>query len=432
MVSVPSGLFAVGVADSLLVLNALRSVRCIAVLVVPSFFAAWLLIEAPWHVAALMLLALIALVSVGGLAAWPGWAGMLMVMLSLLGLWLLHRRGVETEIVVEAALQQALGVDYRDRLHAAGVPVDLPLPWGRSVLPFLLSDAEVEVLADIPYVDDGDARHFLDIRRAVKPSPALAGPAPVLLQIHGGGWVAGHKAQQGRPLMNVLARAGWLCVAINYRLSPKARWPDHLVDAKRALAWIKQHIADYGGDPEFIIVSGGSAGGHLAAMLGLTANQSRWQPGFEQADTRVQGVVPCYGVYDFTGREQQWCFRGWRSFMHWLVMPRLPGDREQLMKDASPLSWVGPQAPPFLVVHGDNDSLVCARQARVFAERLTEKSLQTVGVLLLPGAQHAFDFFYSSRTLAVIHAIHRYVEYLHLTRQLQRASLAASGLPRPQ
>ncbi len=65
-------------------------------------------------------------------------------------------------------------------------------------------------------------------------------------------------------MMHELALRGWVCVAINYRLSPRATWPDHVVDCKRALAWVREHIAEYGGDPAFIAVSGGSAGGHLA------------------------------------------------------------------------------------------------------------------------------------------------------------------------
>ena len=70
--------------------------------------------------------------------------------------------------------------------------------------------------------------------------------------------------------MSHLAELGWVCVSINYRLSPKQSWPDHIVDVKRAIAWVEDNIADYGGDPEFIAVTGGSAGGHLSALAALT------------------------------------------------------------------------------------------------------------------------------------------------------------------
>ncbi|MBL7660064.1 alpha/beta hydrolase, partial [Escherichia coli] len=93
---------------------------------------------------------------------------------------------------------------------------------------------------------------------------------------------------------------GWICVAINYRHSPRNTWPDHILDVKRALAWVKAHISEYGGDPDFIAITGGSAGGHLSSLAALTPNDPRFQPGFEEADTRVQAAVPFYGVYDFT------------------------------------------------------------------------------------------------------------------------------------
>ena len=90
---------------------------------------------------------------------------------------------------------------------------------------------------------------------------------------------------------------------MNYPLSPKARWPQHLVALKRAIGWIRANIAEYGGDPSFLAVTGGSAGGHLSAMLALTGNDPALQPGFEYVDTSVQACVPHYGVYDFTAED---------------------------------------------------------------------------------------------------------------------------------
>ena len=114
----------------------------------------------------------------------------------------------------------------------------------------------------------------------------------------------GDKREQGLPLMFELARRGWVCVTINYRLSPKATWPDHIVDVKRAVGWVRQHISEYGGDPGFIAVTGGSAGGHLSSLLALTAGDPAFQPGFEDVDCSVDACVPMYGVYDMTaGRD---------------------------------------------------------------------------------------------------------------------------------
>ena len=114
--------------------------------------------------------------------------------------------------------------------------------------------------------------------------------------------------------MSHLAELGWICVAINYRHSPRNTWPDHIVDVKRALAWVKAHITDYGGDPNFIAITGGSAGGHLSSLAALTPNDPQFQPGFEDADTRVQAAVTFYGVYDFTRVEDA---------MHPMMLPLL-------------------------------------------------------------------------------------------------------------
>ncbi len=92
--------------------------------------------------------------------------------------------------------------------------------------------------------------------------------------------------------MSHLAARGWICVSIGYRVSPMHTWPDHIVDVKRALAWVKENIAHYGGDPDFVAITGGSAGGHLSTLAALTPNDPAFQPGFEDADTSGVASVP--------------------------------------------------------------------------------------------------------------------------------------------
>ena len=82
-----------------------------------------------------------------------------------------------------------------------------------------------------------------------------------------------------------------MCVSINYRLSPRSTWPDHIVDVKHAIAWVQANIAEYARDPDFIAITGGSAGGHLSSLAALTANDPTFQPGFEDVDTRVQAAA---------------------------------------------------------------------------------------------------------------------------------------------
>ena len=124
---------------------------------------------------------------------------------------------------------------------------------------------------------------------STSPRHRRASAGPAILQIHGGGWVIGDKREQGIPLLGHLAANGWVGFNANYRLSPGATFPDHLVDCKRAMAWFREHADEHGGDPDFLCVTGGSAGGHLTALVALTANDPRYQPGFEDVDTTRAG-----------------------------------------------------------------------------------------------------------------------------------------------
>jgi len=232
----------------------------------------------------------------------------------------------------------------------------------------------------------------------------------VLLQIHGGGWMIGSKEQQGGPLMGYLAERGWVCFAINYRLSPKAVFPDHIVDVKRAIGWIREHADAYGADPDFICVTGGSAGGHLAALAALTPNDPAFQPGFESTDTRVAAAVPFYGVYDFLDRSG---LRGAQSMQPFLAKNMFqcqPDENPELWSAMSPVERVDAEAPPFLVIQGSHDSLVWAEEAREFTSALREKSQNPVHYLEFPGGQHAFDTFHSVRSAYAVRAAATFLE----------------------
>src|SRR5690606_6292842 len=110
----------------------------------------------------------------------------------------------------------------------------------------------VEVLRDVPYVEGG-RRGLLDIYRPAE----MPTSAPVLVQVHGGGWTIGAKEHQAVPLMQYMASLGWVCVAVNYRLAPRHPFPTQIIDVKRALAWVKEHVASYGGDPDYVVITGG-------------------------------------------------------------------------------------------------------------------------------------------------------------------------------
>jgi acetyl esterase/lipase len=220
-----------------------------------------------------------------------------------------------------------------------------------------------------------------------------------------------------------LASRGWVCVNVDYRLSPHATFPDHLVDCKRGLQWIREHAAEYGANPDCVVVTGGSAGGHLAALMALTANDPEYQPGFEHVDTSLQGCVAFYGVYDFTDRYGIYPERGLAKLLEQQVMKAALHEAPEAYEKASPLSRVHPQAPPFFIIHGELDTLVPVREARHFAEALRQVSRNPVVYAEIPGAQHAFEVFPSLRTAFVVHGVERFLAWLYSRYLLGRPTM---------
>jgi acetyl esterase/lipase len=332
-----------------------------------------------------------------------------------LGSMVIGARATADEI--EGSLGRELGRSYLDRVEseedAHGRLVGLR-DWVR---PFRLTNPEVEVIRDISYTEGG-RRAKLDVYR---PRGVDLKDAPVLVQVHGGGWILGSKEQQGLILMNRMAARGWVCVAMNYRLAPKHPFPAQIVDVKKAIAWTRRHIGEYGGDPSYLVVTGGSAGGHLAALAALTPGDVDYQPGFEGVDTGVAGCVPFYGVYDMaglTGDKHAVVMRDW--FLGPRVFRKDPTQHREEFVAASPLARVNPDAPDFFVLHGANDTLVDVRQARAFVEALREVSKATVTYHELRGTQHAFEVFSSIRSQHTIRAVQRWLEWHHDQWQQRR------------
>jgi len=384
--------FAVSVVFALLVVNALVPVRR-EPFTVASFALGWIPGELPVHVAVLEIAGSVVLVLDGALRSWPGWVALAVALVSWAGMVRLAVLGHRAGALVDAALDGAKG-------GPIGVEGFDPLPvwnrWWRLVIAVPLRLRGIRRHKSIDYWGDGNYRHKLDILSLRSGSPERA---PVLIYIHGGAWMIGDKREQGIPMMHELVQRGWVCVSINYRLSPRATWPAHIVDCKRAVAWVREHIAEYGGDPGFIAVSGGSAGGHLAALVALTPHQPEWQPGFEDLDTSVDACVPFYGVYDMTGDpERSGAYgTGLVDLLADKVMKVSREDDPELFEQASPDRRVTPDAPPMFVLHGMNDTLVPLAVARAFVERLRAVSAAPVASVELPGAQHAFDVLASVR-----------------------------------
>lgn len=376
-------LLVLGAASLFFVANAFVPVRRNVWFFLPSFLGSWLAIELAWLNIVLGVGLTVALVALGALDGWPGWVGLALSVVS----WLL--------LAVTVVWSRGAARD------AAAVLADLGEPdpvvrgrWSRT--------------RDVTFARVAGRTLKLDVYAPAETPPDGA-RRPAVLQVHGGAWIIGDKREQGIPLLKELARHGWVGFNANYRLSPAATWPDHLVDIKRALAFVRDHADEYGVDPGFVVVTGGSAGGHLAAMMALTQGDPRYQPGFEDADTSVQACVPFYGVYDFTNRAGTMPrqFRDW--FLQPMIVKAFYDDEPERFAEASPMDNLRPDVPPFFVIHGDHDTLAPVEDARAFVAALREVSTSSVHYLELRGAQHAFDVFTSVRTRRVVRAVDRFL-----------------------
>jgi acetyl esterase/lipase len=288
--------------------------------------------------------------------------------------------------VLERALAETFGADYRERArHPRPSPERLPGLLGTAL-------AHRRYTGDSRDLSYGPAgrRNQLDLwRRADLPRDA---GAPVLIQIHGGGWVSGDRTGQGHPLMVLMAELGWVCASISYRLSPRATWPAQLDDVRAAVAWVKRHGGEHGGDPGFVAVTGGSAGGHLSMLAAL------------DPDCELQAAVPFYGPPDWTNRAAYRRDLIVRHVAAKVIKQPLEAARE-LYEQASPIDQVHADAPPFFVLQGTNDNLVNPADQRAFVQALRRVSRRPVAYAELPGAFHAFDLFASTRARAAAAAV---------------------------
>jgi len=352
---------------------------------------AWLLTIGGATESTLGTLAMLVLVASWGGLAWSIW------------------KSTHARDTVEGALLDGIGYDYR-----AGIPPERRSELRREVSfkdwrnPGAMPVPGVEVLRNIAYGPHG-VRQQLDIYR---PRVIPEGGCPVVFQIHGGAWMIGDKKHQALPLMYHLASRGWICVAANYRLSPSVAFPTHLLDCKKALCWIRENGAEYGMNTDFIAVTGGSAGGHLTALMGLTANRPELQPDNPDTDTSLQAAIPFYGIYDFLVRyDQHPNQKVYQQFLNGKVMHETVEENPELWELASPVAQIHKDAPPFMILHGSHDSLASVRDAQVFTEKLEEVSEQPVVYVEMPGAEHAWELMHSLRTEHTIDGVHRFLEW---------------------
>lgn len=391
-------LLALGGWCALFSVNAFWPPRRPAVLAAAMFFAGWLTIEVALHHLVWQAVAVGLLIASGGLARWPGWVGLGLAAFAWGGLWVCVVWSLRTQRIMGAALAELEIEEVEgDKIRA----VEVLVPW--PVRP-----RGVERLFDIPYGEASGQTLTLDVLRSTE----RPRKAPTLFWVHGGGWTISDKRYEGGPLMHHLALQGWVCVTANYRLSPRATFPEPLVDIKRALGWIRREGTDYGTDPDFVVVAGASAGAHLASLLALTAGDPAYQPGFEAVDTSVRGCVSIYGIYDLVDEPGDVPHRGMQQLLERAFLKVRLAEHPERFSEASPIQRIHSGAPPFLLLHGDRDILAPVAGARRFHEALRRVSGEPCCYAELQGAQHAFEVFPSVRAAYAVRGIARFLEWL--------------------
>jgi acetyl esterase/lipase len=347
-----------------------------------------------------------------GLLAWWGWSSSawLNILVIVLG-----SIGTLANLVLVFIAFYARRIVRRSMAKAPVAPLQISRPrddaygtWWRTALQFPYHPRDMQLVKNVVY--GPLARQRLDVWR-MSTTPLHA---PVVLFIHGGSWMMGDKREQGRPMLHEFVRRGWIAVVPNYRLAPRHPWPAQIEDVTRVVGWVKKNVTTYGGDPERVVIAGGSAGGQLAALAALTSKDPTWRPGdmTDVTDWSVLGAMSFYGVLEMTGDESSWrgLGRGLRTLLEHRIVQVPYEENEPIYRAMSPLERIETDTPPFFVVQGRNDTLVDVHVARDFVDRFRQIARAPMYYVELPFTQHAFDISASPRTSATTRAAVAFAE----------------------
>lgn len=256
--------------------------------------------------------------------------------------------------------------------------------WFYNLLFRAPSSRAVEQVRGVPYREVGGRT----LRTRIYRPRGAAGPLPAVVYFHGGGWITGRPGQSWL-FATELAAAGYVVFSPRYRLAPRHPLPAAIEDAKAVVAWVRAEAVSLGVDPDRIYAAGASAGGHLAAMVALSANAPVFQPGFEAADTRVAGAICYYGAVDVLAPVSTHRHGLVGAFFELLVFRSRYAENPDLFRLCQPATWATPSSPPLLLVHGGEDELVPADVSLQFFLALRALGAP-VELVEIPGAWHAF------------------------------------------
>ena len=242
---------------------------------------------------------------------------------------------------------------------------------------------DVELIRDVEFGQGGGRALKLHI---IRPKNPPAEPMPVVVYIHGGGWTAGSRDGGIGPSIR-LARRGYFCASIEYRLSGEAKFPAQIEDCKCAIRFLRAKAKEYHLDPDRIGVSGHSAGGHLAALVGTSARikELEGSGGWPEFSSAVQAVCDLAGPADFPtwGDDAHPAVRG-------LIGAKV-SEKPELAALASPVTHVQKTTPPFLIIHGDRDDVVPVKEGRAMHDALQKAGATSTLMIVEGGSHHPFN-----------------------------------------
>lgn len=235
---------------------------------------------------------------------------------------------------------------------------------------------------------------------------------PVIINIHGGAFFGCDKMDnQLVPALYGLQK-GYAVANINYRLSPEAAWPAQINDVKAAIKFVRANAKQYSFDPDNIILMGGSAGGHLAVLAGVSGDVKELEDaalGNADISTKVQVVVAWYPPINFLTMDQQWQEVGIKGQLHdplvsfesFMMRKEIHKVSSKIMKTTNPVNYISKEAPPFLIQHGYKDAVIPRLQSQQFAAKLADAiGSDNVEYNLLMGSNHAEDkYFHTTNNL---------------------------------
>jgi acetyl esterase/lipase len=359
---------------------------------------------------------------------------------------LLSMQHVKRVLAARGDWQGAFGEGWQSRIPSRLADRFMPARW-MGMLPEPQGQARVD--RDVPFwtIPEGQRVLLCDIWQPPEDVP----PSGVaLIYLHGSGWHYLDKDVGTRTMFAHLAAQGHVIMDVAYRLCPETDWRGMLGDTRRAVTWMKANAARYGADPARVVLSGGSAGGHLALLAAYTPDQKQLAPADVPGnDLSVRGVLAWYGVPDMAAYHEN----GKRVFGEIVQEPALPkpgelsiGDRmmkrmgfeikpvthwmpgetvqAEMMRalfgcppspeqfaEASPVSYTGPHCPPTLLLHGEHDSFVPIRSTRDLVEKLKKDGVPVVAVIY-PETEHAFDLMLpkiSPASQAALYEVERFL-----------------------